>query len=123
MGSAASTPEAPATNGHAEEAAHAAAEPLLGGHHPSKPFDLRATFSASLAVLCAVFLALFFVFVRQAFYITLWPQCDVAWSVVQQAMLCIDAAREALGYTGRLRRMSITLSMWPTLLMIVHTRL
>ncbi|CAK0782997.1 hypothetical protein CVIRNUC_006192 [Coccomyxa viridis] len=64
MGSAASTPEAPATNGHAEEAAHAAAEPLLGGHHPSKPFDLRATFSAPLAVLCAVFLALFFVFVR-----------------------------------------------------------
>lgn len=63
MGGAVSTHEEPATNGHADGAVQASAEPLLGGH-PTKPFDLRATFSAPLAILTAVFLALFFVFVR-----------------------------------------------------------
>ena len=95
MGSSVSTPEVQTTNGHAEEAAHAAAEPLLGDQHPSKPFDLRATFSAPLAILCAVFLALFFVFVRQALSQTLWPWCDVAWSAFHQATLGTDAAQEA----------------------------
>ena len=43
----------------------AATEPLLG-HHATKPFDLKTTFSAPLAILTGVFIALFFVFVRQA---------------------------------------------------------
>ena len=66
MGGAVSTPaEEPARNGHAEDAVEAATEPLLG-HHAAKPFDLKTTFSAPLAILTGVFIALFFVFVRQA---------------------------------------------------------
>ena len=66
MGGTVSTPgEESATNGHVEETVEAAAEPLLG-HHPAKLFDLRSTFSAPLAILTGVIIALFFVFVRQA---------------------------------------------------------
>ena len=64
MGGTVSTPgEESATNGHVEETVDAAAEPLLG-HHAAKPFDLRTTFSAPLAILTGVIIALFFVFVR-----------------------------------------------------------
>ncbi len=66
MGGTVSTPgEESATNGHVEETVEAATEPLLG-HHAAKPFDLRSTFSAPLAILTGVIIALFFVFVRQA---------------------------------------------------------
>ena len=84
MGGTLSTPtEEPATNGHAEEAVQAATEPLLG-HHPSKPFDLRTTFSAPLAILTGVFLALFFVFVRQAVPCVFIP---LNWSVGSQSLV------------------------------------
>ena len=65
MGGTVSTPaEEPARNGHAEEAVEAATEPLLG-HHAGKPFDLKTTFSAPVAILTGILIALFFVFVRQ----------------------------------------------------------
>ena len=66
MGASVSTSaDQPETNGHVEETVEVATEPLLG-HHPAKPFDLRTTFSAPLAILTGVIIALFFVFVRQA---------------------------------------------------------
>jgi len=84
MGGTLSTPtEEPSTNGHTEEAVQAATEPLLG-HHPSKPFDLRNTFSAPLAILTGVFLALFFVFVRQALSCVSIP---IGWSLVIQGIV------------------------------------